>query len=175
MWTLYCDFVPHSYETLKWLSSLPILMQESFWRWQRSDRYIISLTLPPIPRTPFSPSLISLVVFVEVKHHVYLQLRLAGQLGPVTLRVFRSRGPRQLPVRREQWAGRCLCRLSEVRAEVEQPGIQTAIFIASLCYERRCFASVADNNARVTCDQPVYSCFVSWLRNDDSQNGFPLL
>ena len=23
--------VPHNYETLKWLSSLPILMQESFW------------------------------------------------------------------------------------------------------------------------------------------------
>ena len=30
MWTLSCDFVPHN-ETLKWLSSLPILMQESFW------------------------------------------------------------------------------------------------------------------------------------------------
>ena len=30
-WTLSCDFVPHSYETSKWLSSLPILMQESFW------------------------------------------------------------------------------------------------------------------------------------------------
>ena len=30
-------------ETLKWLSSLPILMQESFWWWQCSDRYIISL------------------------------------------------------------------------------------------------------------------------------------
>ena len=58
-------------ETLKWLSSLPILMQESFWWWQSSDRYIISLfphfhTLPP-----FSPSLISLVVSVDVKHHVY--------------------------------------------------------------------------------------------------------
>ena len=24
LWTLYCDFVPHNYETLKWLSSLPI-------------------------------------------------------------------------------------------------------------------------------------------------------
>ena len=31
LWTLSCDFVPHNYETLKWLSSLPILMQESFW------------------------------------------------------------------------------------------------------------------------------------------------
>ena len=30
-------------ETLKWLSSLPILMQESFRWWQCSDTYIISL------------------------------------------------------------------------------------------------------------------------------------
>ena len=51
--------------TLKWLSSLPILMQESFWWWQCSDRYI-SLSLPP-----FSPSLISLTVSVDVMHHVY--------------------------------------------------------------------------------------------------------
>ena len=29
--TLSCDFVPHNYETLKWLSLLPILMQKSFW------------------------------------------------------------------------------------------------------------------------------------------------
>ena len=48
-------------ETLKWLSSLPILMQESFWWWQCIDRYIISLfphlhnPFPPPP--PFSPSL----------------------------------------------------------------------------------------------------------------------
>ena len=27
-------------ETLKWLSSLPILMQKSFWWWRCSDRYI---------------------------------------------------------------------------------------------------------------------------------------
>ena len=60
-------------ETLKWLSSLPILMQESFWWWQCSDRYIISLS-PHLHTTfpPFSPSLISLVVSVDVKHHVYL-------------------------------------------------------------------------------------------------------
>ena len=60
-------------ETLKWLSSLPILMQESFWWWQYSDRYIISLS--PHLHTPFppiSPSLISRTVSVDVKHHVYL-------------------------------------------------------------------------------------------------------
>ena len=49
-------------KTLKWLSSLPILMQVSFWLWQCSNRYIISL----------SPPLISLVVSVGVKHHIYL-------------------------------------------------------------------------------------------------------
>ena len=31
LWTLSCDFVPHNYETLKWLSSLPALIQQSFW------------------------------------------------------------------------------------------------------------------------------------------------
>ena len=36
-------------ETLKWLSSLPILMQESFWWWQCSDRYITYLFPPPPP------------------------------------------------------------------------------------------------------------------------------
>ena len=48
-------------------------MQESFWWWQCSDRYIISLS--PHLHTPFplsSPSLISLMVSVDVKHHVYL-------------------------------------------------------------------------------------------------------
>ena len=54
-------------ETLKWLSSLPTLMQESFWWWQCSDRYILSLSPTSIP-----PSLISLMVSVDVKHHVYL-------------------------------------------------------------------------------------------------------
>ena len=53
-------------ETLKWLSLLPILMQESFWWWQRNDRYIISLF--PHLHNPFSPSLISLMVSVDVKH-----------------------------------------------------------------------------------------------------------
>ena len=66
-------------ETLKWLSSLPILMpQKSFWWWQRSDRYIISLSptsIPPPPPTPLSPSLISRTVLaVDVKHHVYLHM-----------------------------------------------------------------------------------------------------
>ena len=61
------------HESLKRLSSLPILMQESFWWWQCSDRYITSLF--PHLHTPFpsfSPSLISLMVSVDVKHHVYL-------------------------------------------------------------------------------------------------------
>ena len=41
-------------ETLNWLSSLPILMQKSFWWWQCSDRYIISLS--PHLHTPSPPS-----------------------------------------------------------------------------------------------------------------------
>ena len=49
-------------------------MQKSFWWWQpRSDRYIISFSPhlhTPIP--PFSLPLISLMVSVDVKHHVYL-------------------------------------------------------------------------------------------------------
>ena len=61
---------------LKWLPSLPTLMQESFWWWQCSDRYIISLSthLPrhfDTPFPPFSPSLISLNVSVDVKHRVW--------------------------------------------------------------------------------------------------------
>ena len=75
MWL--CPSLPT--ETLKWHSSLPILMQESFWWWQCSDRYIISLF--PHLHTPFpiSPSLISLMVSVDVKHHVYLEH------GPVSI------------------------------------------------------------------------------------------
>ena len=48
-------------------------MKEAFWWWQCSDRYIITLSPhlhTPVPR--FSPSLISLMVSVDVKHHVYL-------------------------------------------------------------------------------------------------------
>ena len=60
-------------ETLTWLSLLTILMQKSLWWWQCTDRYIISLSPhfhTPFP--PFSPSLINLMVSVDVKHHVYL-------------------------------------------------------------------------------------------------------
>ena len=42
-------------ETLKWLSSLPILMQKSFWWWQCSDRYIISPPPTSIPPPPLLP------------------------------------------------------------------------------------------------------------------------
>ena len=60
-------------ETLKWFSSLPTLMQKSFWWWQCSDRYIISLSPTSILPSPhFSPYLISLMVSVAVKHLVYL-------------------------------------------------------------------------------------------------------
>ena len=54
LWTLSCDFVPHNYERLKWLSSLPTLMQKSFWWWQCNVRYIISVS--PHLHIPFPPS-----------------------------------------------------------------------------------------------------------------------
>ena len=44
-WKLSCDHALTINETLKWLSSLPILTQESFWWRQSSVRY--SLPLPP--------------------------------------------------------------------------------------------------------------------------------
>ena len=55
---------------------MPTLMHKSFWWWQCRDRYIISPPNPPpppppYPLPPFSPSLINLVVSVDVKHHVY--------------------------------------------------------------------------------------------------------
>ena len=70
---------PSPTEALKWLLSLPILMQEPFWWWQCSDRYKspsspTSIPLPP-PPYPFSPSLVSLMVSVDVKHHVYLRIQ----------------------------------------------------------------------------------------------------
>ena len=59
-------------ETLKWLSSLPILMQESFWWWQCSDRYITSLsTHLHTPFILFSLSLTSLMLSMDVKQHAY--------------------------------------------------------------------------------------------------------
>ena len=67
-------------ETLKWLSSLPILMQESFWWWQCSDRYLI-------PPPPPSASLISHVASVDIKHHVYL---ITPHLTPRTANLWTS-------------------------------------------------------------------------------------
>ena len=49
----FCPSLPT--ETLKWLSSLPTLVQKSFWWWHYSNRYIISLFSHL--HTPFSPSL----------------------------------------------------------------------------------------------------------------------
>ena len=52
LWPLSCDFVPHKYETLKWLSSLPTIMQKSF-RWQqRNARYNYNFPPPPPPPPP---------------------------------------------------------------------------------------------------------------------------
>ena len=67
-------------ETLKWLSSLPILMQVSFWWWQCSDRYIISL-FPHL----HNPSLISLMVSVDVNHNVYFVHKTERGLGRKTI------------------------------------------------------------------------------------------
>ena len=74
-------------ETIKWLWSLPILMQESFWWWQCSDRYIISLF--PHLHIPFSPLLPVPMVSVDVKHHVYL-LCIASWLHHISLIVLLS-------------------------------------------------------------------------------------
>ena len=53
-------------EILNWLSSLPTLMKKSFWWW------LISLFPYLHTPSPFSRSLISLVVSVDVKHHVHI-------------------------------------------------------------------------------------------------------
>ena len=58
-------------------------MQESFWWWQCSDRYIISL-FPHFP--PFFPSLISLTVSVDVEHHVYLLTSVSQRVSAVHVR-----------------------------------------------------------------------------------------
>ena len=47
-------------------------MQKSFWWWQCSDRYIISLSPPPTPFHCLSPFLTSLMISVDFKHHIYL-------------------------------------------------------------------------------------------------------
>ena len=52
-------------------------IQESIWCSQCSDRYIISLFPTSIPLPPFSPPLVSLMVSVDVKHHVYLLARIS--------------------------------------------------------------------------------------------------
>ena len=62
-------------ETLKCLSSLCILMRESFWWGQWSERYRISLF--PHLHTPFSLSLISLMVPVNIKN-TYLRVCYLG-------------------------------------------------------------------------------------------------
>ena len=60
-------------ETIKRLLLLPVLMQESFWWWQCSDMYMISLSPHLHSSFPlFSLSLTSRIVSVDVKHHVYL-------------------------------------------------------------------------------------------------------
>ena len=62
-------------ETLKWLSSLPILISAGH---SGGDSVAIGIyspsspSSPPSPLPPLSPSLISLMVSVDVKHHVYL-------------------------------------------------------------------------------------------------------
>ena len=66
-----------------------------------SDRYIISLPLPPplYPIPPFSPSLISLMVSVDVKHHVYLRDSEVGMGGGG------GRGRKGVDTPRRQFAG----------------------------------------------------------------------
>ena len=86
-------------------------MQESFWWWQCSDRYNYNLPLPPppYPLPPVSPSLISFMVSVHVKHHVYLLYQRSGALSisvteecqkkrkrPVLSKEFTSRGQADL-------------------------------------------------------------------------------
>ena len=70
LWTLSCDFVPHNYETLKWLSSPPTLMQKP----QSGGESVAIGTQSPSPSTsippPLSPFLISLMASLGVKHHV---------------------------------------------------------------------------------------------------------
>ena len=54
----------------------------SFWWWHCSDSYIISLP-PPHSKPPLPPRPISLMVYVKVKHHVYLLTYLHFPLLPL--------------------------------------------------------------------------------------------
>ena len=92
-------------ETLKWLSLLPILMQESFWWWQCSDRYIISL-FPNLNTSPLSPSLISLMVSVDLRHHVYLLMQRSKDLA-YTVSVMFLFCHRQLHIWTTSWLYQC--------------------------------------------------------------------
>ena len=65
---LHPDNVPNAYIYF----GRGFCLRDLFWWWQCSDRYINSLFPPPpypLPPPPFSPSLISLVVSVDVMHH----------------------------------------------------------------------------------------------------------
>ena len=84
-------------ETLKWLSSLPFLKlkQKSFWWWQCGDIISLFTHLRTPSRLPFSPSLISLMVSVDVKHHAYLFAEHGGHalISIVSFRVHPSPVP----------------------------------------------------------------------------------
>ena len=58
-------------------------MQESFWWWY-CNRHIISSPHLHTPFPPFSLSLISLMVSVDVKHHVYLLIITMIRMGVVS-------------------------------------------------------------------------------------------
>ena len=103
LWTLSLWLCPSQLmkHYLKWLSSLPILMQESFWWWQHSVRYSLPLPLrswsPPVPlrkqlglkqvyrtneRTnePFFPSL-SLSLFSPCQHSLFIMIIIMNSCG----------------------------------------------------------------------------------------------
>ena len=53
---------------------------------QCSDGYNLPLPRPPFPLPLFSPSLISLMVYVDIKHHVYLlAISKSGEVNSQTL------------------------------------------------------------------------------------------
>ena len=69
LWT-FCSFAPPPpppvNETLKWLLSLPILMQKSLWCWQCSIRYRYSHPPPP-PPTPTHTHTYFRVVYTRLR------------------------------------------------------------------------------------------------------------